>query len=146
MPAMTQSLEDYIEAVYVIASEADCGEACVGDVARLLKVKMPSVVKALHELKKLELVIQKPYSGIRLTAKGARVAKTVLNRHTLLREFLVSLGVGRRTADRDACLMEHILSAETIDRIRIYTQNKKQSNDEKSDQHLAPVAGTGAYS
>ena len=123
MAAMTQSLEDYLEAVYVLIAEDR--PAQVRDVARMLAVKMPSVVKAIHELKKLGLVTQKPYANIELTEKGARVAKHVLNRHTLIRDFLMKLGVSRRIADKDACLMEHILSAETIDRIRIYTKKQK---------------------
>lgn len=123
MAAMTQSLEDYLEAVYRLIAEER--PAQVRDVARMLGVKMPSVVKALHELKKLGLVTQKPYAAIELTAKGRRVAKLVLGRHTLIRDFLLKLGVSRRNADKDACLMEHILSAETIDRIRTYTENSK---------------------
>ena len=123
MAAMTQSLEDYLEAVYVLIAEDR--PAQVRDVARMLAVKMPSVVKAIHELKKLGLVTQKPYANIELTVKGARVAKHVLNRHTLIRDFLMKLGVSRRIADKDACLMEHILSAETIDRIRIYTKKQQ---------------------
>ena len=120
---MTQSLEDYLETIYIIASERR--PAQVRDVARLLNVKMPSVVKAIHELKKLELVTQEPYSPILLTAKGERLAKLVLSRHKLLRSFLVKLGVSRKTADKDACMMEHILSAETIDKIRAYTERHK---------------------
>ena len=123
MAAMTQSLEDYLEAVYMLIAEDR--PAQVRDVARMLAVKMPSVVKAIHELKKLGLVTQKPYANIELTTKGVRVAKHVLSRHTLIRNFLMKLGVSRRNADKDACLMEHILSAETIDRIRIYTENSK---------------------
>ena len=123
MAAMTQSLEDYLEAVYMLIAEDR--PAQVRDVARMLAVKMPSVVKAIHELKKLGLVTQKPYANIELTTKGRRVAKLVLNRHTLIRDFLMKLGVSRRIADKDACLMEHILSAETIDRIRIYTKNQQ---------------------
>ena len=123
MATMTQSLEDYLEAVYVLIAEDR--PAQVRDVARMLAVKMPSVVKAIHELKKLGLVTQKPYANIELTMKGTRVAKHVLNRHTLIRDFLMQLGVSRRIADKDACLMEHILSAETIDRIRIYTKNQQ---------------------
>ena len=119
---MTQSLEDYIETIYVIIGEGK--PAQVRDVARLLDVKMPSVVKAIHELKKLGLVTQEPYAPINLTAKGARLAKQVFARHELLRNFLVKLGVGRKAADRDACLMEHILSAETIDKIRDYTERQ----------------------
>ena len=122
MATMTQRLEDYLEAVYVLIAEDR--PAQVRDVARMLAVKMPSVVKAIHELKRLGLVTQKPYANIELTMKGTRVAKHVLSRHTLIRDFLMKLGVSRRIADKDACLMEHILSAETIDRIRIYT--KKQ--------------------
>ncbi len=120
---MTQSLEDYLEAVYMLIAEGR--PAQVRDVARLLAVKMPSVVKAIHELKKLELVSQEPYGPIVLTVKGGRVARQVLNRHTLLRKFLMKLGVSRRIADKDACMMEHILSAETLDRIRIFTENEK---------------------
>jgi DtxR family Mn-dependent transcriptional regulator len=120
---MTQSLEDYLESIYVLISENR--QAQVRDVAKLLNVKMPSVVKAIHELKKLDLVTQEPYANIELTAKGLRLAKLVLNRHKLLCSFLVKLGVSRRTADKDACLMEHILSAETLDKIRIYTEKKQ---------------------
>ena len=123
MAAMTQSLEDYLEAIYVLIAEDR--PAQVRDVAKMLAVKMPSVVKALHELKKLGLVTQKPYAAIELTVKGSRVAQRVLGRHTLIRNFLMKLGVSRRNADKDACLMEHILSAETIDRIRSYTENSK---------------------
>ena len=122
MATMTQSLEDYLEAVYVLIAEDR--PAQVRDVARMLAVKMPSVVKAIHELKRLGLVTQKPYANIELTMKGTRVAKHVLSRHTLIRDFLMKLGVSRRIADKDACLMEHILSSATIGRIRIYT--KKQ--------------------
>ncbi|MBQ3672672.1 MAG: DtxR family transcriptional regulator, partial [Kiritimatiellae bacterium] len=58
MHAMTQSLEDYLEAIYILVKEKKV--ACVRDVAKTLNVKMPSVVKAIHELKKLELVTQEP--------------------------------------------------------------------------------------
>ena len=124
MTQMTQSLEDYLEAIYMIVRDGRL--ACVRDVARHLNVKMPSVVKAIHELKKLGLVTQEPYSPIELTAKGKRVAGVVLNRHTLLRKFLMKLGVSRKNADKDACLMEHILSAETLDKIKFYTEGDKE--------------------
>ena len=117
---MTQSLEDYLEAIHLLIK--DTGSACVRDVAKSLGVKMPSVVKALHELKGLELVNQEPYSSIELTKKGERLAKSVLARHELLKSFLIRLGVKPETADEDACRMEHILSAETLDKIRTYTE------------------------
>ena len=121
---MTQSLEDYLETIYIILSEGRPAQA--RDVGRLLDVKMPSVVKAIHELKKLGLALQEPYCPIQLTPKGERLAKHVLSRHTLLRSFLVKLGVSRKIADKDACMMEHILSAETIDKIRAYTERQQK--------------------
>ena len=113
---MTKSLEDYIEVVYVLIQEKR--RARVRDIATTLKVKMPSVVKAITELKKRELVSQEPYGDVELTVKGRRIATIILNRHNKIREFLMRLGVSRRIADKDACLMEHILSAETMDKIR----------------------------
>ena len=123
MGMMTQSLEDYLEAIYmcVVAGRP----AQVSDVAHQLNVKMPSVVKAIRELKRLGLVTQEPYAAIELTAKGRRLAKMVLGRHTLLCSFLQKLGVSAKTADVDACRMEHILSAETLDKIRIFTEKNK---------------------
>ena len=115
---MTKSLEDYIEVVYVLIQEKR--RARVRDIATTLKVKMPSVVKGISDLKKLGLVAQEPYGDVELTAKGRRIATMILNRHNKIREFLMLIGVSRRIADKDACLMEHILSAETMDKIRDY--------------------------
>ncbi|MCR5414232.1 MAG: metal-dependent transcriptional regulator [Kiritimatiellae bacterium] len=122
MSNMTQSLEDYIEAIHMLIE--DKGSACVRDVAKMLDVKMPSVVKAIHELKKMELVTQEPYGPILLTETGRSLAQNVLDRHKLLRSFLVKLGVSGKIADRDACRMEHILSAETLDKIRMFSETR----------------------
>ena len=124
MNAITQSLEDYIEAIYLQIAAGKAAQ--VRGVAKTIGVKMPSVVKAIRELKKLGLVTQEPYSPIELTEKGLRLAKHILGRHLLLRSFLEKLGVSRRNADADACRMEHILSAETLDRIREYTEKKRK--------------------
>ena len=117
---MTQSLEDYLETIYTLSDEGR--EAQVRDIARSLGVTMPSVVKAIRELGRLGLVSHEPYAGVALTVKGRRAAKEVLGRHTLIRTFLMKLGVSEAAADRDACLMEHVVSAETIDKIRIFTE------------------------
>jgi DtxR family Mn-dependent transcriptional regulator len=122
MDAISQSLEDYLETVYMLIAEGK--PAQVRDVARNLSVKMPSVVKAIHELKRLGLVTQEPYANIELTEKGVRAARHVRKRHTLLRSFLVKIGVSDETADRDACQMEHILSEETLDKIKIFTERQ----------------------
>ena len=129
---MTKSLEDYIEVVYVLIHEKN--RARVRDIATSLKVKMPSVVKGISELKKLELVTQEPYGDVELTAKGRRIATMILNRHNKIREFLMLLGVSKRIADKDACQMEHILSVETMDRIRDFLRKAKESKEAAEEQ------------
>ena len=119
---MTKSLEDYIEEIHLLIR--DNGQARVRDVARAIGVKMPSVVKAIAELKKLDLVTQEPYESIKLTEEGSRVAAMVLERHTILKAFLLKLGVGEANAEKDACLMEHILSAETMERVREFLNGR----------------------
>ena len=52
-----------------------------------------------------------------LTEEGKRVATAILNRHLLLKSFLIRLGVSEAIADKDACCMEHILSGETLGKI-----------------------------
>ena len=138
---MTKSAEDYIETMHVLIQQT--GRARVRDVAKALNVKMPSVVKAIGELKKLGLVAQEPYGDITLTEKGRRCAALILGRHTLLKAFLEKLGVSSKTADRDACLMEHILSAETLERIRAYVRHKGESSSStttKRKRHTCPKA------
>ena len=109
---LSQSLEDYLEMVHMLRLAN--GIARVKDIAAALSVKMPSVAKAILELKKLGLVTQEPYSGVELTEEWRKAAADVLNRHILLKGFLIRLGVSEAIADKDACSMEHILSAETL--------------------------------
>lgn len=115
---MTKSLEDYLEKIYMLITETS--RARVRDVAEGLHVTMPSVNKAVSELKKLGLVRQEPYGDLELSSEGVKMAAEILGRHTLLRRFLMKLGVSRDTAEEDACRMEHILSAETYDRIHAF--------------------------
>ena len=112
MPTMTKSLEDYIEAIYVLIKQ--CGNARVRDVAADLHVKMPSVVKAMAELKKLELVTQEPYGSVELTPAGLQLAKDILHKHKLLTTFLVFIGSTEEAAEADACKIEHVISHETL--------------------------------
>ena len=125
---MTKSLEDYLETIYVLIR--DNKTARVRDVASMLDVKMPSVIKAVQELKSLGYVEQEPYGDIRLTSSGESAANGILARHNLLTAFLAKLGVSAENAEKDACLMEHILSAETIDRIRAYVERSAKKERE----------------
>jgi DtxR family Mn-dependent transcriptional regulator len=121
---MTKSLEDYLERIHILIEQGR--RARVHEVAGELNVRMPSVNKAVSELKKLGLVEQEPYGDLRLTEDGARLSNEIHERHTLLTAFLTKLGVTSETAEHDACLMEHILSAETLEKVQAYVNKGKR--------------------
>lgn len=121
---MTNSLEDYLETIYLLV-QAD-GHARVRDVALALHVKMPSVIKAVMELKKRGYVAQEPYGAVNLTEAGTHAASEILGRHTLLKTFLMILKVTDETAEKDACAMEHFLSPETLARITEFVKTNKR--------------------
>ena len=87
---------------------------------------MPSVIKAVLELKRLGYVMQEPYGAVELTETGTIAASQILGRHTLLKEFLLLLKVAEETAEKDACTMEHFLSAETLARITEFVKSHRR--------------------
>ena len=72
-----------------------------------------------------ELGVTKPSVNITLTDKGAQIANTMYERHTLLSDWLIRLGVTPKTAVEDACRIEHVISAESFQAIKQHTEQKK---------------------
>ena len=113
---LTPSLEDYLEAVFVISRTKKTVR--VKDVAAHLGVTMPSVNNAMKTLESKGLIIHEKYEYIELTKSGATQASRVESRHRLLFTFLRDhLGVDEQTADDDACRMEHVMSAKTLEKM-----------------------------
>lgn len=113
---LSESLEMYLEAIDSIRERGAKGR--VTDIARVLSVSKPSVHTALHELERRGLVVHEPYGDVALTPAGLDHAAEIRRRHELLTRFLRDfLGVSPETAERDACRIEHYLSAETIEKI-----------------------------
>ena len=112
---LSSQMEDYLEIIYQLCQEN--GLARVKDIAVRLAVSNPSVVGALKNLKSRKLVMQEPYGYIRLTKRGNRLAAAVMQKHEVLRSFLEKiLALDPETAARDACKMEHAISAKTLKR------------------------------
>jgi DtxR family Mn-dependent transcriptional regulator len=119
---MTQSLEDYLEMVSFLADE---GEVRVTDIASRLKVSKPSVLTALRILEEQGLVKHERYGTVALTHAGLGKAAEIRERHSLLTSFLRNVvGVSDDTAEKDACKMEHLLSEETLKKIKALTKAK----------------------
>ncbi|MGL4791938.1 MAG: metal-dependent transcriptional regulator [Anaerotignaceae bacterium] len=113
---VTASLEDYLEAIYILYRKN--AQARITDVARELDISKPSVNRAINTLKAQGLVEHEHYGDLKLTEKGEQLAKDVVKRHDVLKSFLMDcLGVKEETAEKEACLIEHNLSADTINKL-----------------------------
>ena len=116
MDGLSRSLEDYLEAIYILTKEKKV--ARVKDLSKNLGVKTPSVVGAIKSLVKAGLVIHERYSYIELTEKGEKKAQNLYEKHRILSYFFQKiLGVSKEIADQDGCALEHHIHPDTYDRI-----------------------------
>lgn len=124
---LSMSSEDYLESIYRITVEQGEDEDGIKsvDVAEQLDVSKASVNKALSTLKEAGMVEQTRYGRVRLTDEGRRYGAHVWRSHRALRSFLKNdLGVEPDVADREACLIEHYLSDDTMDRLIDYLERQ----------------------
>jgi Mn-dependent DtxR family transcriptional regulator len=111
-----KSAEDYLEAMLMLKEER--GYIRSIDVADKLGVTKPSVSYATKRLRENGYISMDPAGMIVLLEPGLEIAERIYERHKLLTEILVYLGVSPETAREDACKVEHDLSVETFDAIR----------------------------
>ncbi len=125
MVNLTKSIEDYIEAIYIIIEKRKV--ARVKEIADLLKVSLPSVTGALSKLKDMGIIQKKRYGYVSLTEKGKKAALRIYNKHKVLFEFLtITLKVDEKLAIKEACAVEHCLSSSTIRKLdRLNKKNRR---------------------
>jgi DtxR family manganese transport transcriptional regulator len=104
--------EDYVEMIAELIDER--GEARAADLAERFGVAPPTVVRTIQRLIRDGLVTSEPYRAIFLTEQGQALAIRARERHLLVRDFLVALGVGAEMAEADAEGIEHHVSDETL--------------------------------
>ena len=116
---LSASLEDYLEAIYEI--DKSKRDVHVKDVALKLGVTMPSVNGALKNLEAKGLITHEKYDHIELTESGINQADTISSRHKMIFRFLSEiLKVDEKTAEEDACKIEHVLSRITVEKMSDY--------------------------
>ena len=126
---LSASLEDYLEAIEEISEGG--GVARMRDIAERMKVRTPSATAAMRRLGKMGLVNHERYEYVKLTEEGKEYAQRVVRRHEMLRRFLREvLGVSGSVAERDACVMEHGLSAETTEGFVRFMEKQAQRGGE----------------
>lgn len=112
-------IDDYVELISDLIHEV--GEARQVDMAARLGVSQPTVAKMLKRLAGVGLIEQIPWRGVFLTPEGEKLAQESRERHQIVENFLLSIGVSPDTARRDAEGMEHHVSEETLARFRQFT-------------------------
>ena len=116
MPSLT--IENYVKAIYQLTSGEDDDSASTGALAANLRVSPSSVTSMLKTLHETGLAEHKPYEGVRLTAKGAKLALRVLRRHRLIELFLQrTLDLTWDEVHDEAEHMEHAVSDLLVDRM-----------------------------
>ena len=105
-------LEDYVEFISDLLDSG--GEARPTDIARRLGVSHATAIKTIGRLKREGLAVAKPYRGVFLTEAGESLAERVRNRHRLVVDVLLALGVPAEAAEQDAEGIEHHVSDATL--------------------------------
>ena len=118
-----ESGENYLEAILVL--EKRNGIARSVDVANELNFSKPSVRRAMSVLKEAGLVKIGNINQLLLTDEGREIAEKIYERHCLIKEFLITIGVSEENAAEDACKIEHDISDETFDCIKKLINEKK---------------------
>ena len=123
--------EDYLEAILVLYKKT--GMVRSVDVARHMEVSKPSVCHAVATLRKGGFLLMDEDYFLHLTDLGREVAEATYEKHRFFTDRLIEAGVDPETAERDACRIEHVISEETFERLKVaYKLNEKAviSSDE----------------
>ena len=118
MTAMSlhESAEMYLETIYQLSLERSSVRSI--DVAESMGYSKPSISRAVGLLKQGGYLLMDKDGSLSLTESGLKIAQKVYERHTILTNVLVRLGVSPEVAAEDACKMEHVISDETFDAMK----------------------------
>ena len=111
-----QSAENYLEAILILMQKN--GQVRSIDVAHYTGFSKPSISRAVGLLRDNGYVSIDQNGLLGLTEAGLKIAETIYERHTVLTDLLTKLGVSPETAAEDACRIEHVISAETFDKLK----------------------------
>lgn len=123
---MQESGEMYLETILILGKRSNTVRAV--NVAEEMRISKASVSRALSRLKDEGCLIVDGAGNIAFTEKGRQIAEKIYERHLVLTEVIMSLGVDRETATADACKIEHVISDVTFqamkDHIRKYGERE----------------------
>lgn len=118
-----ESTENYLEAILMLSKKLPVVRAV--DIANELEFKKSSVSIAMKNLREKKYITVTDAGYIYLTEEGMEIAERIYERHTVLKDFFISLGVDAEIAQEDACRIEHFISNESFEALRDKVINKK---------------------
>jgi DtxR family Mn-dependent transcriptional regulator len=120
--SLTPTRENYLRALYQLSRSG--GGVRLTDLAHVQGVRLPTARHAVDRLRDAGLVAQESYGLITLTDDGRTTGRAICDRFDLTRKFLMDvLGVPDDAAEREACIMEHHLDDDTLNRLAAFVKN-----------------------
>ena len=123
-----ESAENYLETILVLRNRK--GSVRSIDIATELGFSKPSVSIAMKNLRENGYIAVDDSGNITLLEKGRQIAEMIYERHTLLQDWLITLGVDPKIAAEDACRIEHVISAESFQAIKDHVNNPSRNNND----------------
>jgi Mn-dependent DtxR family transcriptional regulator len=117
-----ESAENYLETILVLSQKGEKVRSI--DIVNELEYSKPSVSIAMKNLREKGYIAIDEDGHITLTGKGRKIAETMYERHVAISDWLISLGVDKKTAVHDACKMEHVMSEKSFLAIKTHIENK----------------------
>lgn len=122
---MKESGEMYLETIFILSKSKEKIRSL--DVAEYMDYSKPSISRAMGILKKDGYIQVDSVGAITLTDSGRQVAAKIYERHTVLSEMLVALGVDKDIAAKDACKIEHNISDATFEAIKKHLKKQERT-------------------
>ena len=134
-----ESAENYLETILVLSLKG--GQVRSIDIVNELEYSKPSVSVAMKNLRTQGYIVMDDDGFITLTREGRKIADTMYERHVAISDWLMFLGVDKKTALNDACKMEHTMSEKSFLAIKKHIENlkaaaKKQNHNHRKDNQV----------
>lgn len=136
--AIQESGEMYLETILVLSKSHPAVRAI--DICEEMGFSKPSVSRALGILKADGYVISDANGHLTLTDSGKAIAEKIYERHTLLSQFLINLGVDPKIAAEDACKIEHHISDQSFEAIKRHAKSNAKAVGTGCEDGAVPVA------
>ena len=120
-----ESAENYLETILVLKNSGDHVRSI--DIVAETGYTKPSISRAMKHLRENGYITMGEHGYIDLTESGREIAEKIYERHRLLSDYLMRIGVSEKTALEDACRIEHVISEESFTKLKKYVKSIEEN-------------------